>query len=316
MRVLVCSCSRLPACRAPVPHPHLPSLPHPPALLPLPSRPLQYGAELSTVPRLLEVAASLGLTVRGVSFHVGSGAKNPAAFTAAIESARSVFDLALTLGFEMVRARCGAVLAGCTPRDWCRQQRMSSREAATCGLVGRKLRALGSSMSVKPPPSLAVRTHCFAALSLSLPCRTPLTWAAASAAATLTPRGAWTWAACPPPSTRLWTSTSLTTVGGGCAGKRVLRFPGFKGGEQCVVTLSELDALHASCGLVLTRSYPFAAAGKLRIIAEPGRYFAEAFATFACYINGWRGRNVAEAPGAPELQVGAETGAACCGATA
>lgn len=36
-------------------------------------------------------------------------------------------------------------------------------------------------------------------------------------------------------------------------------------------------------------------AGKLRIIAEPGRYFAEAFATYACFINGWRARSVGEA---------------------
>lgn len=36
-------------------------------------------------------------------------------------------------------------------------------------------------------------------------------------------------------------------------------------------------------------------AGTLRIIAEPGRYFAEAFATYACFINGWRGRSEGEA---------------------
>lgn len=50
----------------------------------------KYGAELASVPHLLETAARLGLAVRGVSFHVGSGAKNPAAFVAAIESARQV----------------------------------------------------------------------------------------------------------------------------------------------------------------------------------------------------------------------------------
>ena len=58
----------------------------------------KYGAELASVPRLLEAAAGLGLAVRGVSFHVGSGAKNPAAFTAAIEAARHVFDLGLAMG--------------------------------------------------------------------------------------------------------------------------------------------------------------------------------------------------------------------------
>lgn len=37
---------------------------------------------------------------------------------------------------------------------------------------------------------------------------------------------------------------------------------------------------------------PAPAPGKLRVIAEPGRYFAEAFATYACHINGWRGRTL------------------------
>lgn len=48
----------------------------------------------------------------------------------------------------------------------------------------------------------------------------------------------------------------------------------------------------ASCSLHLTLPcfHPCPAAGKLRIIAEPGRYFAEAFATYACFINGWRAR--------------------------
>lgn len=50
----------------------------------------KYGAELADVPHLLEVASELGLSVRGVSFHVGSGAKNPTAFVAAIEAARQV----------------------------------------------------------------------------------------------------------------------------------------------------------------------------------------------------------------------------------
>ena len=31
-------------------------------------------------------------------------------------------------------------------------------------------------------------------------------------------------------------------------------------------------------------------AGKLRIIAEPGRYFAEATGTYFCHVNGWRQR--------------------------
>lgn len=31
--------------------------------------------------------------------------------------------------------------------------------------------------------------------------------------------------------------------------------------------------------------------GGVRVIAEPGRYFAEAFATYACHVNGWRQRS-------------------------
>ncbi len=50
----------------------------------------KYGAEMSEVPLLLATAKELTLNVRGVSFHVGSGAKNPLAFSAAIECARKV----------------------------------------------------------------------------------------------------------------------------------------------------------------------------------------------------------------------------------
>lgn len=64
------------------------------------------------MPRLLEAARGLGLSVRGVSFHVGSGAKNPAAFTAAIQSARHVFDLGLALGFEMDTLDLGGGFCG------------------------------------------------------------------------------------------------------------------------------------------------------------------------------------------------------------
>lgn len=41
---------------------------------------LKYGAEVSEAPVLLEAAKELGLSVCGVSFHVGSAAKNLATF--------------------------------------------------------------------------------------------------------------------------------------------------------------------------------------------------------------------------------------------
>ena len=40
----------------------------------------------------MQAAKNLGIALRGVSFHVGSGATNPHAFSDAIAAARSVFD--------------------------------------------------------------------------------------------------------------------------------------------------------------------------------------------------------------------------------
>ena len=61
----------------------------------------KYGAEAAEVPALLALAAELGLRVRGVAFHVGSGAKTAAAFYVAVAAARAVFDAAAALGFRM-----------------------------------------------------------------------------------------------------------------------------------------------------------------------------------------------------------------------
>lgn len=61
----------------------------------------KYGAEPADAPRLLAAARELGLAVCGVSFHVGSGAKNPLAFRDALEAARRVFDLGTAAGFDM-----------------------------------------------------------------------------------------------------------------------------------------------------------------------------------------------------------------------
>lgn len=140
---------------------------------------------MSTVPRLLEAAAALGLCVRGVSFHVGSGAKNPAAFTSAIESARTVFDMAAALGFQM----------------------------------------------------------------------------------------------------------DTLDLGGG-----------FCGGAFDAAGQVDLGGVPDAINAALDRLFP--EDGVLRIVAEPGRYFAEAFATYACYINGWRERQVA-APDAAAAEAAA-----------
>ena len=51
----------------------------------------KYGAGMKSVPRLLEVAKVLGLSVAGVSFHVGSGSMSPDAYDNAISAAKHVF---------------------------------------------------------------------------------------------------------------------------------------------------------------------------------------------------------------------------------
>lgn len=61
---------------------------------------LKYGAPLSTCAGLLALAAKLQLNVIGVSFHVGSGCKDPNQFTDAVWRARQVFDMGAKAGFD------------------------------------------------------------------------------------------------------------------------------------------------------------------------------------------------------------------------
>eukprot|EP00854_Cymbomonas_tetramitiformis_P005751 gene5751-6943_t len=61
----------------------------------------KYGALPSSAEELLTVAKRLGLNVRGVSFHVGSGCKEPSAFVEAVKSASQVFTEARQFGLRM-----------------------------------------------------------------------------------------------------------------------------------------------------------------------------------------------------------------------
>nr|ADE10032.1 unknown [Tremella fuciformis] len=61
---------------------------------------LKYGAPLSTCPGLLATAKQLGLNVVGVSFHVGSGCKDPAQFSDAFWRAKKVFNMAKEAGYD------------------------------------------------------------------------------------------------------------------------------------------------------------------------------------------------------------------------
>ncbi|KAK9458621.1 pyridoxal-dependent decarboxylase [Lipomyces oligophaga] len=62
---------------------------------------MKYGAALSSVPGLLQLGKDLDLNIVGVSFHVGSGASGSKPFVEAVRNARSVFDVAQSLGTPM-----------------------------------------------------------------------------------------------------------------------------------------------------------------------------------------------------------------------
>jgi len=62
---------------------------------------MKFGSAPKHAPHLLRVAKQLQLNVIGVSFHVGSGCYDATAFSAAVASARAVFDMAEQEGFKL-----------------------------------------------------------------------------------------------------------------------------------------------------------------------------------------------------------------------
>lgn len=60
----------------------------------------KFGVDLCEVKKILEIAKALSLKVVGVSFHVGSGCKNPVQFENAIKDAEKCFDIGHDLGFD------------------------------------------------------------------------------------------------------------------------------------------------------------------------------------------------------------------------
>lgn len=75
----------------------------------------KFGASMDDVPILLERAKDLGVRVCGVSFHVGSGNNDPAAYTTSVINARNVFDQAISLGFDMKLLDLGGGFPGDEP---------------------------------------------------------------------------------------------------------------------------------------------------------------------------------------------------------
>jgi len=60
----------------------------------------KFGCQIADVPRLLSIAQKLGLNVAGVCFHVGSGCRDPTAYTEAMNDAFKVFETARSLGMK------------------------------------------------------------------------------------------------------------------------------------------------------------------------------------------------------------------------
>ena len=58
----------------------------------------KFGCPVEEAPKLLKIAKELGLFVAGVSFHVGSGCGDPAAYTTALDHAYRVFQAAKSFG--------------------------------------------------------------------------------------------------------------------------------------------------------------------------------------------------------------------------
>ena len=61
---------------------------------------LKFGAPLSTCAGLIKLAKQLGLDVIGVSFHVGSGCKDPMQFADAVWRAKQVFQMGKAEGYD------------------------------------------------------------------------------------------------------------------------------------------------------------------------------------------------------------------------
>jgi ornithine decarboxylase len=60
----------------------------------------KFGVDVDDVKRILEIAKTLSLNVVGISFHVGSGCKNPDQFKSAITDSKKCFDIAADVGFD------------------------------------------------------------------------------------------------------------------------------------------------------------------------------------------------------------------------
>jgi ornithine decarboxylase len=75
---------------------------------------MKFGAAMDQTSSLLNLAKELGLSIVGVSFHVGSGASDPMAFYKAVRDAHTVFEHGRELGFNMRTLDVGGGFCGST----------------------------------------------------------------------------------------------------------------------------------------------------------------------------------------------------------
>uniref|UniRef100_F1KZN9 ornithine decarboxylase n=1 Tax=Ascaris suum TaxID=6253 RepID=F1KZN9_ASCSU len=74
---------------------------------------MKFGCEpITDGPKLLKVAAELGIRVVGISFHVGSDRNDPTAFYEPINQARKLFNIGLQLGHKMTILDVGGGFPG------------------------------------------------------------------------------------------------------------------------------------------------------------------------------------------------------------
>ncbi|KAJ5485348.1 Ornithine decarboxylase [Penicillium diatomitis] len=120
----------------------------------------KFGAHPEEAVKLLKLAKSLGLEVCGVSFHVGSGSKDPLAFERAIQDSRRIVDAGIHLGHNMyivdigggftsdtfdtaavtIKASLSTHFSAMNIRFWAEPGRFFVADAVTvaCGVIGRR----------------------------------------------------------------------------------------------------------------------------------------------------------------------------------
>ena len=60
----------------------------------------KFGASMNDVPEILRVSKKLGLFIKGVAFHTGSGGVTFPSYETSINNARKIFDMAEKMGLN------------------------------------------------------------------------------------------------------------------------------------------------------------------------------------------------------------------------